>query len=57
MAIFRDPCTFEEAVVLNGSVTFADTPTEIVPRSTGWPYSWRSAMSATTASYFASLVL
>lgn len=30
MAIFRDPCTFEEAVVLNGSVTFADTPTEIV---------------------------
>jgi len=29
MAKFYDPCTFEEAVVLNGTVTFAETPAEI----------------------------
>ena len=34
----------------------SDFSTETVPTRTGWPFSWRSAMSSTTASYFASSV-
>ena len=30
--------------------------TDTVPTRTGWPASWRSAMSSTTASYFATSV-
>ena len=34
----------------------SDFSTEVVPTSTGWPFSCRSAMSSTTASNFASSV-
>ena len=34
----------------------SDFSTETVPTSTGWPFSCRSAMSSTTAWYFASSV-
>ena len=37
--------------------TRSETSTEIVPTSTGWPSSWRSAMSLTTARNFSSSVL
>ena len=35
----------------------SDLATDAVPTSTGWPGSWRSAMSSTTALNFASSVL
>ena len=34
----------------------SDFSTDTVPTRTGWPFWWRSAMSSTTASYFASSV-
>ena len=34
----------------------SDFSTETVPTSIGWPFACRSAMSSTTASYFASSV-
>ena len=35
----------------------SETSTEIVPTSTGWPASWRSAISRATAAHLPSLVL
>ena len=35
----------------------SETSTEIVPTSTGWPCSWRSSISLTTAFHLPSLVL
>ncbi len=42
---------------LSSSLRYSDVSTAIVPTSTGWPFSWRSLMSAVTAANFASLVL
>jgi preprotein translocase subunit SecA len=38
------------------SERYSDFSTETVPTSTGWPFSWRSTRSATTALYFDSSV-
>ena len=35
----------------------SETSTEIVPTSTGWPFSWRALISLTTALHLPSLVL
>ena len=35
----------------------SETSTEIVPTSTGWPFSWRSAISCATAAHLPSMVL
>ena len=35
----------------------SETSTEIVPTSTGWPFSWRAAISLATALHLPSLVL
>ena len=39
------------------SASSSETSTEIVPTSTGWPASWRAAISRTTALHLPSLVL
>ncbi len=44
------PCFFSSAP------RYSDFSTETVPTRTGWPLACRSAMSAATASYFASSV-
>ncbi len=41
----------------NRSESNSDTSTEIVPTSTGWPFSCRAAISFTTAFHLPSLVL
>ena len=35
----------------------SETSTEIVPTSTGWPDSWRTAISLATAAHLPSFVL
>ena len=52
---FRTLCSMPRRVSIPDSCS--EISTEIVPTSTGWPFSLASAMSSTTARYFASLVL
>ena len=42
---------------LNCSESISETSTETVPTRIGWPVSWRSAISLTTAFHLPSLVL
>ena len=46
-----------DAALAQRSDSSSETSTEIVPTSTGWPFSWRSAISRTTAAHLPSLVL
>ena len=46
----------DAALASAGSERCSDFSTETVPTRIGWPFSWRSAMSSTTASYLASSV-
>ncbi len=48
-------CGIPRCVSLLESIS--EISTEMVPTSTGWPRSWVSAMSSTTAFHFASRVL
>ena len=41
----------------SSSDSSSETSTEIVPTSTGWPFSWRSAISLATAAHLPSMVL
>jgi hypothetical protein len=43
--------------LLSSSEISSEFSIEVVPTSTGWPRSWQSRMSATTASYFSLAVL
>ena len=43
--------------LVSRSDSSSETSTEIVPTSTGWPFSWRAAISLTTAFHLPSLVL
>ena len=52
---FSTLCSMPRRVSIPESIS--EISTEIVPTRTGWPCSWASAMSSTTARYFASLVL
>ena len=46
-----------DALALEQVASFSDFSIEIVPTSTGWPGSWRSTISSTTAWNFSSSVL
>ena len=43
--------------LLSSAPSTSETSTEIVPTSTGWPLSWRSAISRATAAHLPPLVL
>jgi hypothetical protein len=44
-------------VFLSSFETRSDFSTEVVPTSTGWPFSWHSLISCTTASNFSRSLL
>ena len=52
---FRTVCLIP--CLVRRSPSSSETSTEIVPTSTGCPFSWRAAISLTTAFHLPSLVL